>query len=107
MQKTKIIATLGPSCNKREIVHQMLIDGLDVIRINMSHTQDISQLKKQIHMIRSEAKKLNYNISIIMDLGGPKIRVKLDKLVTSIHIISGAKYTLGYKNCDINRTEPA
>ena len=102
MQKTKIIATLGPSCNKREIVHQMLIDGLDVIRINMSHTQDISQLKKQIHMIRSEAKKLNYNISIIMDLGGPKIRVKLDKLVTSIHIISGVKYTLGYKNCDIN-----
>ena len=51
MQKTKIIATLGPSCNKREIVHQMLIDGLDVIRINMSHTQDISQLKKQIQLV--------------------------------------------------------
>ena len=102
MKKTKIIATLGPSCNKRETVHQMLIDGLDVMRINMSHTQDLPQLKKQIHMIRSEAKKLNYNISIIMDLGGPKIRVKLDKLVTSIHIIEGIKYTLGDKNCDIN-----
>ena len=79
MQKTKIIATFGPSCNKRESVHQMLIDGLDVMRINMSHTQNLPQLKKQIHMIRSEAKKVKYNISIIMDLGGPKIRVKLDK----------------------------
>jgi len=101
MQKTKIIATLGPSCNNRETIHQMLVDGLDVVRINMSHTKNISTLKKQVSMIRSVANKLNKNISIMMDLGGPKIRVLLNGLSSQIQIIKGKQYTFGYKNCNI------
>ena len=102
MQKTKIIATLGPACQTRDVVRQMLLDGLDVMRINMSHAQELFHIKKQIKMIRAEAKKLNQNISIMMDLGGPKIRVKLNSPVSSIQIIAGATYTLGRNNCDIN-----
>tara|TARA_B100000029_G_scaffold499638_1_gene570309 strand:- start:17 stop:1432 length:1416 start_codon:yes stop_codon:yes gene_type:complete len=102
MQKTKIIATLGPACNKRATIRQMLKDGLDVIRINMSHSPDFLKLKKQICMIRKEAKQLNQNISIMMDLGGPKIRVKLPGLAMPAQIIKGQQYSLGYKDCDIN-----
>ena len=102
MQKTKIIATLGPACQTKDVVRQMLLDGLDVMRINMSHAQELFHIKKQIKMIRAEAKKLNQNISIMMDLGGPKIRVKLNSPVSSIPIIAGATYTLGRNNCDIN-----
>ena len=102
MQKTKIIATLGPACQKRDVIHQMLIDGLDVFRINMSHAQDLINTKKHIKMIRAEAKKLNQNISIMMDLGGPKIRVELNSTLSSVPIIAGSTYTLGPHNCDIN-----
>ncbi len=102
MQKTKIIATLGPSCDHKTIIHQMLLDGLDVVRINMSHAQDLVKLKKQIRMIRLEAKKLNKSISIMMDLGGPKIRVKLDRKTKNLSIKAHQKYTLGAAGCDIN-----
>ena len=77
MQKTKIIATLGPACRDLKIIKNMIKSGLSVFRINTSHLKQASEVKSIIRMIRRESKKLDRSISVMMDLGGPKIRVKL------------------------------
>jgi len=101
MQKTKIIATLGPACEDVKTIHKMLLSGLSVFRINSSHLQNITHIKNTVKSIRQEAQKLDKPISIIMDLGGPKIRVSLPKNNQSINIIKNTKYRLGFKKYEI------
>ena len=101
MQKTKIIATLGPACRDLKIIKNMIKSGLSVFRINTSHLKQASEVKSIIRMIRRESKKLDRSISVMMDLGGPKIRVKLLPNTQPIIIKKGKIYTLGTKNCDI------
>ena len=101
MQKTKIIATLGPACHDLKVIKSMIKSGLSVFRINTSHLRQVNEIKSIMRMIRSESKKLDRSISIMMDLGGPKIRVKLSPDTKQIKITKGNTYTLGNKNCDI------
>jgi len=101
MQKTKIIATLGPACENIKIIHKMLLSGLNVFRINSSHLQNHTPILTTIKKIRKEAKKLDKSISIMMDLGGPKIRVKLPKKNNKIIIKKNVKYSFGFKKHDI------
>lgn len=101
MQKTKIIATLGPSCHDIETIKNMLISGLNVFRINGAHLQNPKKTKQIINQIRRVAKKIDRPISIMMDLGGPKIRVKLPEKINKITVNQGSKYSLGSKKHDI------
>ena len=101
MQKTKIIATLGPSCHDIETIKNMLISGLSVFRINGAHLQNPKKTKQIINQIRRVAKKIDRPISIMMDLGGPKIRVKLPEKINKITVNQGSKYSLGSKKHDI------
>ena len=100
MKKTKIIATLGPSSFNLKILSELVINGMDVARINMSHYDRKIDLKKYIKHIRQEAQKLNRAVGILFDLCGPKIRV--DHLTSeSIKIKEGTSYSLGGKDSDI------
>ena len=100
MKKTKIIATLGPSSFNLKILSELVISGMDVARINMSHYDRKIDLKKYIKHIREEAEKLNRSVGILFDLCGPKIRV--DYLRNeSIKIKEGESYSLGGKDSDI------
>lgn len=71
--KTKIIATLGPASSSYEILKKMIIAGVDVCRLNLSHS-DESLHKDVIKTIRRLNDELNTNVSILVDLQGPKIR---------------------------------
>ena len=53
MNKTKIVASLGPASNDLEIIEQMINGGVDVFRINMSHAsiEDTEDLIKKIRKI--------------------------------------------------------
>jgi len=77
-KKTKIVATLGPSCSKKNIIEEMILNGVDVFRINFSHANH-EEIKNQIEIIRELSADLNKNISILADLQGPKLRVGLIK----------------------------
>ena len=99
MQKTKIIATLGPACEDVKIIHKMLLSGLSVFRINSSHSKNIQHIKNIVKRIRREAKKIDKPISIIMDLGGPKVRVSLPN--NNIDITKNTKYRFGFKKYEI------
>ena len=73
-RKVKILATLGPASNTREMIEKLFIAGVDVFRINMSHTNHT--LLKELHgHIRAVEEKLKRPIGILADLQGPKIRI--------------------------------
>lgn len=71
--KTKIIATIGPSSNNREILKKMVESGMNVARLNFSHGKR-EEHGEVINLIRSISRELNKPVAILLDLQGPKIR---------------------------------
>ncbi len=72
--QTKIIATLGPASSTKDIVHKMIIEGVDVFRLNFSHSTKDEHLKL-INIIKELNLELGTNVSILADLQGPKLRI--------------------------------
>ena len=73
-KKTKIVATLGPATNTKEILAEMGAAGVNVFRINFSHA-DYDVVKERIRQIREINEERGYNVAILADLQGPKLRV--------------------------------
>jgi len=73
-KKTKIVATLGPATDTREIINDLMIAGVNVFRINFSHAE-YDDVKKRIQLIREQNKANGFNAAILADLQGPKLRV--------------------------------
>jgi pyruvate kinase len=73
MKKTKIIATIGPASSSKEVLRQMMLEGMDVCRLNFSHGA-YEQHAEVIHSIRELNIELKVNTAILVDLQGPKIR---------------------------------
>lgn len=74
MVKTKIIATLGPASNNRIVLRKMMLQGLDVARLNFSHSSHHKHLAS-IRLIRDLNKKYRRRIKILGDLEGYRIRI--------------------------------
>jgi pyruvate kinase len=73
-RSTKIVATLGPACNKPDVLRRMLAAGVDVVRLNFSHgtAKDHVELAT---LVREVARALGREVAIMADLQGPKIRI--------------------------------
>lgn len=74
MNKTKMIATIGPSSKSKEIIKQMILSGVDVIRINMSHSS-FDDARDIILKIRELNRELSVITGIMIDTRGPEIRI--------------------------------
>lgn len=74
MKKTKIICTAGPACNDYDILLDMAKNGMDVIRINLSHATH-SFAEEIVSKIRKINKEFDFNIGILFDTKGPEVRV--------------------------------
>lgn len=72
--KTKIIATLGPASANEEMIRKLVLAGVDVFRLNMSHGSQALH-KRTIRTIRKVNKSLDTYVAILADLQGPKIRL--------------------------------
>ncbi|MCK9203815.1 MAG: pyruvate kinase [Bacteroidales bacterium] len=74
IRRTKIIATIGPASCTPEMIHKLIMAGMDVARLNFSHGkyEDHAQV---IQNLRDISEKLNKPVTILQDLQGPKIRV--------------------------------
>ncbi len=73
-RKVKILATLGPASSSIEMIEKLFNAGVDVFRINMSHTSH--ELLRELHeKIRAVEAKVKRPIGILADLQGPKIRI--------------------------------
>jgi len=77
-KKTKIVATLGPATEDREILKQMMMEGVNVFRVNFSHA-DYENVKNTIATIRDLENENNLSVAILGDLQGPKLRVGIMK----------------------------
>jgi len=72
--RTKIISTVGPSCQEKPILEEMVAMGVDVFRLNMGHgTHD--EHREVIRLIREINKEHNFHVCIVGDLQGPKLRI--------------------------------
>ena len=97
LNKTKIIATIGPSSNNAQIINKMIKKGMNVARINMAHSADDREIASIVKNIRDESEKNNQYVSILMDIAGPKIRIDLsNKKIENYKIVKNHIYTLGY-----------
>ena len=72
-RKTKIVATLGPASDSREMIERLLVAGVDLFRLNFSHGS-IDAKADLIYRIREVALKVGREVGILADLQGPKIR---------------------------------
>ena len=74
MQKTKIVCTIGPASEKKEVLEAMIQNGMNVARLNFSHGSHNGHLEKII-LLRKLSARLNKPVAILLDLAGPKIRI--------------------------------
>jgi pyruvate kinase len=73
-RKTKIVATLGPACRDAGTLQRMIAAGMDVARINASHTSH-DAMGEEIQALREASRRAGREVSVILDLMGPKIRI--------------------------------
>ena len=92
-KRTKVIATLGPNSNDPAVLKQMILAGVNIIRINASHQSDKVSVKKTVQLVRRTAKKVGKEVGIFLDLQGPKFRIGQFK-EDRIEILEGASFTL-------------
>ncbi len=74
LRKTRIVATIGPASNQPEVLEKLILAGVDVFRVNLSHGTHPDHAQA-IHNIRAVSAKLDLPVGILADLCGPKIRV--------------------------------
>jgi len=94
LKKTKIIATLGPSSSSSGVIEKLIKEGVDVLRINFSHSshEEAQVLIKEIRKINTN---LNTNTSILADLQGPKLRIGKMRPDISLNVGSIIKIKTG------------
>ena len=71
--RTKIVATLGPASDPPEVLDAMLLAGVDVIRLNLSHG-DIDGHLVRLAAVRAAAERTGQVVAVLADLPGPKVR---------------------------------
>jgi len=84
--KTKIVATLGPASESEETMIKMIEAGVNVFRINFSHSSH-KDAEKLIAQVRKLNKERDLNVAILADLQGPKLRV--GKVEDGAHLNKG------------------
>ena len=89
--KTKIIGTIGPASEDPQVIARMLDAGMDVVRLNCSHSAP-EDLGRMIDAVREASRLQDTPVAILADLGGPKIR--LARLEADVPVKTGEAITL-------------
>jgi pyruvate kinase len=95
---TKVIATLGPASQDKEVLRQMYEEGIDVCRLNFSHGTHEDHLKN-INTIRELNAELDVNVAILADLQGPKLRIGVMQN-NGVELINGSEFKLVSEKCE-------
>ena len=93
MKKTKIVCTMGPNTDNREIMKELALNGMDVARFNFSHG-DHAEHKKRLEILESVREELGIPIASLLDTKGPEIRTGKLKDGKKVTLKEGDLYTL-------------
>ena len=74
MNKTKIIATVGPATASKEMIRQLMLNGVDAFRINMIHSDD-DFCRNIVRIVNELNVELNTYVAIMIDIKGPIVRI--------------------------------
>ena len=93
MKKTKIICTMGPNSDDREVMKQLLLNGMDVARFNFSHGTHDEQ-RARYKQLREVAEEVGKPVAALLDTKGPEIRTGVLKGGKRIMLKAGEQFTL-------------
>ena len=92
-KKTKIVCTIGPATESKEMIRELIRKGMDVARLNFSHGSHEEHLEK-INTIKEVRDELDIPVAILIDTKGPEIRTKDLKDGKSVYLKIGSTFTI-------------
>ena len=93
MKKTKIICTMGPNTDDKNIMRELAKNGMDVARFNFSHGDHEEHLGR-LEVLREVRKELVIPVAALLDTKGPEIRTGLLKDGKKVALKEGQTFTL-------------
>lgn len=93
MKKTKIICTMGPNTNDRELMKSLVENGMDIARFNFSHG-DHEEQKGRMDLLKSVREEVGKSVAILLDTKGPEIRTGILKDDKKVRLVEGQKFIL-------------
>ncbi len=88
MKKTKVVCTMGPNTNDRELMRKLIQNGMDVARFNFSHG-DHEEQKGRMDMLKELREEEHATTAILLDTKGPEIRTGVLKDGKKIKLETG------------------
>lgn len=73
-KKVRIYGTVGPACADREILREMFSEGMDGVRLNISHTS-LEEAADQIESCQAAARECGIRPELLIDMQGPELRI--------------------------------
>jgi pyruvate kinase len=92
-KRSKIVATIGPSCEHPEVLRSLVLAGMNVARLNMSHGTHADHLRR-LEVVRQVSVEVGRPVAILADLQGPKIRTGKLKGGQPVELSSGSRLTI-------------
>ncbi|MCH8553358.1 MAG: pyruvate kinase PykF [Natronospirillum sp.] len=92
MRKTKIVCTVGPASDSKDVLTGLARAGMDVMRLNFSHG-DFAEHGGRIELVREVAAETGRNIAVLLDTKGPEIRT-MEVAGGSVMLKTGQTFTL-------------
>lgn len=104
-RKTKIVGTIGPASESKEMLRKLMKAGLNVARINFSHG-GYEENKDKIDNIKAVREELNLPVALMLDTKGPEIRTgKQESGDKKVEIKEGSEFTFVYDEIIGNETK--
>ncbi|HMC03633.1 MAG TPA: pyruvate kinase, partial [Cellulomonadaceae bacterium] len=97
MRRTKIVATIGPASDSPEMLLMLVQAGIDMARLNASHGSR-AELEHRLAAVRAAADRDGRHVAVMLDLGGPKIRV--GEVAAGTVLADGATFILSCDDCE-------
>ena len=93
MRKTKIVCTMGPNTNDREMMKKIVEGGMNIARFNFSHG-DHEEQKGRMDLLKEVREEVGNPVAILLDTKGPEIRTGLLQGGQKVNLVQGEKFIL-------------
>ena len=103
MKKTKIICTMGPNSDNRQVMVDLALNGMDIARFNFSHG-DHEEQKARLEQLKSVRDELDLPIAALLDTKGPEIRTGLLKDGKKVVLTEGQEFILTTRKVEGDET---